>query len=76
MNKLKDQLTTVTNEGGSSEEILNIESKINELVDEDIVKALKNRKNYNILEDDRPSKKFLNLENAKRVIMRYTSEQR
>ena len=28
--------------------------------------ALKNRKNYNILEDERPSKAFLNLENAKK----------
>ena len=28
--------------------------------------ALKNRKNYSILEDERPSKAFLNLENAKR----------
>ena len=28
--------------------------------------ALKNRKNYSILEDERPSKAFLNLENAKK----------
>ena len=28
--------------------------------------ALKNRKNYNILEDERPSKAFHNLENAKK----------
>ena len=27
---------------------------------------VKNRKNYNILEDERPSETFLNLENAKR----------
>ena len=37
-----------------------------ELVDEDVMSALKNRKNYSILEDERPSKAFLNLENAKR----------
>ena len=30
-----------------------------------MVKALKNRKNYNILKDERPIKAFLNLENAK-----------
>ena len=41
---------------------MDIESQIRELVDE----ALKNRKNYNILEDERPSKAFLNLENAKK----------
>ena len=28
--------------------------------------ALKNRKNYNTLEDERPSKAFLNLENVKK----------
>jgi len=44
MNKLKVELTTVMNQGGSSEEILDIESQIEELVDEDVVKALKNRK--------------------------------
>ena len=59
----------VINESGSSEEILDIESRIKELVDEDVMNALKNRKNYNILEDERPCKAFLNLENAKRVIM-------
>ena len=37
-----------------------------ELVDEDVMSALKNRKNYSILEDERPSKAFLNLENAKK----------
>ena len=52
--------------GGSSEEILDIESQIRELVDEDVMSALKNRKNYSILEVERPSKAFLNLENAKK----------
>ena len=66
INKLKQELMIVINEGGSSEEILDIESQIKELVDEDDVNALKNRKNYIILEDERPSKAFLNLENAKR----------
>ena len=36
------------------------------MVDEDLTKALQNRKNFRILEDERPSKSFLNLENAKR----------
>ena len=40
INKLKSELRTVINEGGSSEEILDIESRIKELVDEDVVKAL------------------------------------
>ena len=31
-----------------------------------VMQALKNRKNYSILEDERPSKAFLNLENAKK----------
>ena len=66
INKLKAKLTRVIDEGGSSEEILEIESQMRELVDEDVMKALKNRKNYSILEDERPSKAFLNLENAKR----------
>ena len=43
--KLQAEHKTVINEGGSSEEILDIESPIKELVDEDMVKALKNRKN-------------------------------
>ena len=41
INKLKAELTIVINEGGSSEEILNIESQIQEHVDEDVVNALK-----------------------------------
>ena len=52
--------------GGSSEEILEIESQMRELIDEDVMKALKNRKNYSILEDERPIKAFWNLENAKK----------
>ena len=66
INKLKANWMRVIDEGGSSEEILDIESQIRELVDEDVRSALKNRKNYSILEDERPSKAFLNLENAKR----------
>ena len=64
MSILKAKITSIMNEGGSSEEITNIESQIKELVDEDLAKDLKNRKNHNILEDERPSKAFLNLENA------------
>ena len=45
---------------------MDIESQIRELVDEDVMLALKNRKKYNILEDERPRKAFLNLENAKK----------
>ena len=66
INKLKANLTRVIDESGSSEEISDIESQIRELVDEDVMLALKNRKNYSILEDERPSKAFLNLENAKK----------
>mgnify|MGYP003336044648 CR=1 FL=1 len=65
INKLKANLTRVIDKDGSSEDILDIESKIRELVDEDVISALKNRKNYSILEDERLSKVFLNLENAK-----------
>ena len=36
------------------EEVLNIESQIKELVDEDVAKALKSRNNYNVFEDERP----------------------
>ena len=43
MNKLKVKLMIVINEGGKSEEILDIESQIKELVDEDVIMALKNR---------------------------------
>ena len=44
INKLKQELMIVINEGGSSEEILDIESLIKELVDDDVMKALKNRR--------------------------------
>ena len=49
-----------------SEEIFRVEEQIQLLVDEDLTKALQNRKKFCILEDERPSKSFLNLENAKR----------
>ena len=51
-NKLKTELTRVIDEDGNSEKILDIESQINDLVNEDVMKALKNRKKYNILEDE------------------------
>ena len=67
INKLKTVLTKLVNQGGdNSEEILRVEEQIQLLVDEDLTKALQNRKNFRILEDERPSKSFLNLENAKR----------
>ena len=55
------------NQGGdNSDKILRLENQIQLLVGEDLTKALQNRKNSLILEDERPSKSFLNLENAKR----------
>ena len=48
IDKLKAELTIVMKEGVRSEEILDIESCNKELVDMDVVNALKNRKNYNI----------------------------
>ena len=44
MNKLKAKLMSFIDEGGSSEEILDIKSQIRELVDEDVMLALKKRK--------------------------------
>ena len=66
INKLRADLTTLVNSGGSGEDILKIEARMKELEEEDIARALKLRKNFSILEDERPSKAFLNLENAKR----------
>ena len=65
INKLEAELTSIVNEGVHSEDILDVESQIKELVDEDVAKALKNRKKCSKLEDKRPGKAFLNLENAK-----------
>ena len=63
INKLKTKLTKLANQGGdNSEEILRLENQIQLLVDEDLTKALQNRKNFRILEDERPRKSFLNLE--------------
>ena len=45
INKLKVGLTFVIDEEGSSEDILNIESQIQELVDKDLAKAFQHRKN-------------------------------
>ena len=59
INKLKTELTKLVNQGGdNSEEILRVEEHIQLLVDEDLTKALQNRKNLSILEDERPSKSF------------------
>ena len=49
---------------------MEIESQMRELLDEDVMSALKNRKNYSILEDERPSKAFLNLKIPKEGTMR------
>ena len=65
--KLRQELTFVINEGGdNSERILSLESQIQHLVDEDLTQALQNRKNFSVLEHERPTKFFLNLENGKR----------
>ena len=68
INKLKTELTKLVNQrgGDKSDEILRVEEQIQLLVDEDLTKALQNRKNFRILEDERPSKAFLNHENTKR----------
>ena len=57
----------LVNQGGeNNKRILKLENQIQLLVDEDLIQALQNRKYICILEDERPSKSFLNLENAKR----------
>ena len=66
INKLRADLIVLVYSGGSSEDILKIEAWMKELEEEDIAKALKLRKNFIILEDERPCKAFLNLENAER----------
>jgi len=50
----------------NSDKILRLENQIQLLVDENFTKALQNRKNFRILEDEKPSKSSLNLENSKR----------
>ena len=55
----------LVNQGGdNSERILRLEEQIQLLGDEYLTKAIQNRKNFRILEDERPSKSFLNLKNA------------
>ena len=50
INKLKTVLTKLVNQGGdNSEEILRVEEQIQLLVDEDLTKALQNRKNFRII---------------------------
>ena len=56
----------VNHRGDNSDKILRLKNQIQLLVVGDLTKALQNRKNFRILEDERPSKSFLNLENAKR----------
>ena len=61
INKFKQELTSIINErGNKSDEIIRIESKTQHLIDEDPTQAIQNRK-Y-ILELEKPSKSFLNLE--------------
>ena len=56
--KLRADLKILVNNGSSGEDILNIEAKMKELEEEDLAKALKLRKNFSILEDERPSESF------------------
>ena len=50
----------------NSERLPRLEDQFQLLVDEDLTQALRNRKNFGFLEDERLSKSVLNLENAKR----------
>ena len=57
----------MSNQGGDNiDKILRLESQIQHLVDEDLTKALQNRKNFRIPDNERPSKSFLNFDNSKR----------
>ena len=67
MIKLKAELMIVINEGSSSEDLLDIEKRTKELLDEDVVNAIKTGKTTTFLRmRDQASKVFLNLENAKK----------
>ena len=55
MNKFRPELTFVIDE-----------NQIQRLVDKDLIQTFQHRKNFSVLEDEMPSKSFLNLENAKR----------
>ena len=71
IDKLRQELTTLVNQReDNSDKILRLENQIQLLVDEDLTKALQKRKNFHILEDERPSKSFLNLANSREVITR------
>ena len=60
INKLKQELTSVINEGGhNSDKILSIKSQIQQLVEEDLIQVLQHRKTFSILKDERPRKSFL-----------------
>ena len=51
ISKLRQELTILVNQGGeNSERILRLENQIQLLVDEDLTKALQNRKNFRILD--------------------------
>ena len=71
INKLKTELTKLVNQGvDNSEEKFRLEEQIQLLVDDDLTKALQNRKNFRILEDERLSKSFLNLDTMKLCLLR------
>ena len=64
--KRRQELTKLVNQGGeNSERILRLENQIQLLVDKDLTKAIQNKKNFRILEDEMPSTSFLNLGNSK-----------
>ena len=57
----------MVNQGGdNSDKILRLQNQIQLLVDKDLTKAIQNKKNFRILEDEMPSTSFLNLGNSKR----------
>ena len=66
INTLRQELTRLVNQGGdNSDKILRLQNQIQLLVDKDLTKAIQNKKNFRILEDEMPSTSFLNLGNSK-----------
>ena len=68
--ELKAKLTIVINEGGNSEKILDIKSQIKELVDEEVMNALKKGKTKTFLKMRDQARRSLTQRMPKRVIMR------
>ena len=67
-NELKEELQTLLSEVNSDENIEQItatQAKINDLETKKLFDILSTNMNYKLLEDERPTKTFLNLENSK-----------